>query len=609
MAMVTQERPVLDLLLEEDAQVSGLERVEYWRLVHALGKKADADVLLYVAARGARWVAHNGRGVWDELVCAAVDFDFVKAARKQGKLNAASPLAGAAADFALDQLPPAVFESYAVIARAVAAVDARYVEQLFRRITSLFTMIRVGSAHGTLLFASLMQLLEAYPTAAPLLSTIVAQLLPHYRREKSSIISYTEFLTRLICVCRSALVRQHAGLVLTTLVVMMDAEVDHTKTDHAVQPLLFEPDLADKGPSADVSEKLDACLLLVFGMIDSISTQQGYPTACVCSLEECFEIFYAAFELRVMQVDSPHYAVFPLFYVGAQHAVLSFRLLDRLRTGFTNPALAVSLRISHVRFSAAFIALLRNVPHEELDRWLRTMISWSHTYVDTLPDHLEGVLDAEMHSLFYHCFQNIAIVMVGCHTDLFAATDRQQLEKLRALRLASLIRCSINPLRMIESERLVWRFSSLLSQFDILDCSDVLADNEYVVVPSFTKHNKRKNVIRLRFPFPCYLLRESKRHVDALFVCGRAIDETSHVVTLQEQEQSSGRDMDIETDMDHTSIHSHASSAAIDVQRPKGVTSSSSMQNPNKLRLAPISISWDESPASSLPTNNQRATS
>jgi len=546
-----------------------------------------------------------------------------------------------------DEVLFGLFESFL---RNVGSANPSFVEDIYKAILLAAKIVDPCSKVGVRMTRLLNEILAAYPVSASLLCHTITLRFPHFLRDTRPFITYLQFLFHFYITCPNTLLAQRIVSCVTEQIVLMDVHVDHRKKkadelkqESVVEPM-FDMDLVKRVDDATLLDKLDQTLTQVYLFLDAIASGDQsdymrldpeetmrnvsvmgvnayYDTICTRSSKgadyvSCLENFVYAFEEHVIRLGNLHYSGFPVLYATSLRNRFSMVFLDRLKTLFMDYSLDRATRIAAIRFATAFVTLSKSVQTYQVIEWLHAMAKWEHTYLENQAESNLAIVDAELHELFYTCFQGIMIAVVGRQEDIFKAGTYH--DSLRKMRLASLIRAPLNPLIIVRTPELGSRFASLLAYHDILDCSDVLANNAYVGIASLTKRSRRRNVIRMNFPYHIYMLPLSLALCQTQVRIDRTFDRSSqpHV-----EEQASGAihtesemlsrdndDDDADADNDNGDNEDNNDTANNEPEAEQGVPSgmmiqsnqdegSAEMDQLTKPQSFSMGISWDQSPA------------
>jgi len=405
------------------------------------------------------------------------------------------------------QSNPPLTQAYFNFSQNLALCNAQYVEPVVRTITKSFLSISIHSHIGTHAVSLLHAILTTYPTAVNVFSTAFAAFYPHIRREKSMCLNYSAFLLEFSKVSSNLHIIQCVVSLITSKIAAMDAEINHVKSYRSEQQQqlgVFDIELQIDDESMDT--KLDELLALCYAFLERL-----YFSEQPSDLLVYYNCLYRAFETHIVSMVRPHYSLYVLYFAASLDSQLILDLSERLRSAFNDRSSPSFIRSNCAIFSTSIITQSRFLSSHQIMNWITSMISWLHLYLDSTRD---PSIDSDVHALFYTAFQCIMLVITTKTSDLFH--NELAIDTIRSLRMASLIRSPLNPLRMVSSNDLVSRFSEVLNRYEILDCFDVLARNAYVTIASQTSRGS-KNQVAFHYPFSCYFLPQSQHFIHKYF--------------------------------------------------------------------------------------------
>ncbi|KAJ8900958.1 hypothetical protein NDN08_000255 [Rhodosorus marinus] len=411
--------------------------------------------------------------------------------------------------------PDEVFRTYVKLLLNLASSNAKYVEACLAAFSRLLLLPKEFAQVREEVILCIQRVLGYHSAAPALFCRMLAKTFPHQRRSVEDIVSFSSALLLLAEKTSSSYLSEQVMLLIVEKITIIDAEA------------------ASKGGAIEESlrEKLDNMLYLAFLYIEehvSDSSAKGMVQ---------FEHIYAAFEKSILPAYRSFTAPYILFYLCGRSQRFLSMVDDRLRAIFFDRELPTILRKNSILYSTGLISRLSRADNDLILGWLRSVVNFLHSYLGACEADLETV-DTDMHSTYYVAFACTMQVVVRRGGSFIMQADNA--ESLRQLRLAAIIRSPLKPLS-VQSTPLAEEFCDLLTNFDIVDCTNKL-EGGLATVPSRTRWGRR-NRIELHLPFePVNSLELSHNFLTAYHI--------GETVAGEDEHAGKSCDMEVRSDFD-----------------------------------------------------------
>lgn len=363
----------------------------------------------------------------------------------------------------------------------LASSHAAYVEPCLYALSNSF--ILDPEEHETArnrILGWILQILDLHLTVERPYMLWIAKKFPHHRKRAVELRAYSRSILRIVELTSSHFLTERILNLMVLKVTAVDAEASSA----------FEE--LNESYHEMLGEKMDLMLseFLIFTQRNIIDEE---PRSRMI-----FDHLVSSFERIVLPVDRPHSAPYILFLACAcGHGYLKV-MDERLRATFFDAEIPEAIRCSALLYSAGLVGRLKQADEMLILRWITSIVSFLHSYVDACEDEVTSTIDADTHHLFYVAFGALMFMLIS-RVKLLLSTRSTNVETIRQMRLVRLIRSSLNPLRL-QHDALTEAFTHAMFSSDILDCTDVLTRNKNVILTTRAKFGRR-NALKLDFPF------------------------------------------------------------------------------------------------------------
>ncbi|XP_044315217.1 RNA polymerase I-specific transcription initiation factor RRN3 isoform X2 [Drosophila rhopaloa] len=289
-----------------------------------------------------------------------------------------------------------------------------------------------------------------------------------------------------------------------------------------------------------VGQTLDICLLMLYKFIDSkCRINQNSSDQHRWTANRLFKMLLYIFDEVLLPSHNTHHVQFVLFHVTSIRSAYSEAFLNLLWKKAQNPNVAAIIRHAAVGYMASFLARGKFLPLSTVVFYLKQFSKWIHTYIDE-SDENNQTCSLKANLVFYSVCQAVFYLIAFRATDLTASS--KDLLFLQSLQLSRIAMCQLNPLRYCLAP-VATAFAGVTRTYQLAYCHTVLERNARRKLATVYGHDKSmpEETAETFFPFDPYLLKISKKYIEANYVVYQSNDTEDYVHSSAEDRLSRKR--------------------------------------------------------------------
>jgi RNA polymerase I-specific transcription initiation factor RRN3 len=283
---------------------------------------------------------------------------------------------------------------------------------------------------------------------------------------------------------------------------------------------------------ADLSEKLDSILSLVFNSLSNVPVNSDDEDD-----EEQAVVLYntltSLFKTHILPTYYTKSTQFILFHYSQQSPELMDSFLVTLIDLCFSPDESIEKRIKSLQYLSSYISRAKMLQKSQIVFVLSYLMSWINRYVEEREVEIDGTINMDRFKLFYSAFQVLLYIFCFRHSMLRNDDDdgwELGLDKF----FQRILITKFNPLKFC-NENVVLMFAKIAQEENVAYCFSIIQKNKSerlrgisgngTVSNNNTRNNLQSSLAKQQFvdlegyfPFDPLFLKNAKKYLDGLYI-------------------------------------------------------------------------------------------